>query len=221
MYNYNNMNYIPNNSNYNTEMYPNYNWNKTITGQNLPNNNYNYTKSETYASNQKYATNGIYTNNQNYNINPNLNVQGTSNNELINKLNKEAGNNMNFNKPNYIQNVNPNDLYEVYTGFIRGNMFKDLYNSYKISKPYEVKPINKQAEMLTYIYAYSFATHDLNLYLDTHPNDTNMLNLFKTFTKELDKITKDYEREYGPIYVNSTERTPWSWNESPWPWENE
>lgn len=221
MYNYNNMNYIPNNSNYNTGIYQNYNWNEVANSQTAPNNNYNYTKSNATANNQNINQNEAYTNNQNYNINKNINNQEMPSNELINKLNKEAGNNMNFNKPNYIQNINLTDLYEVYTGFIRGNMFKDLYNSYKISKPYEVKPINKQAEMLTYIYAYSFAAHDLNLYLDTHPNDANMLNLFKTFTKELNNITKSYEKEYGPIYVNSAERTPWSWNESPWPWEND
>ncbi len=219
MYNYNNMNYIPNDLNYNTKIYSNYNWNRNVNSGNIS--NYNNIKNKPYINNHSFATKGTYVNNQNYNLNQNINKQEISDNKLINKLNKEAGNNMNFNKPNYIQNISPNDLYEVYTGFIRGNMFKDLYNSYKISKPYEVKPLNKQAEMFTYIYAYSFAAHDLNLYLDTHPNDTNILNIFKVFTQELDKITTSYEKEFGPIYVNNAERIPWSWNESPWPWEND
>lgn len=174
---------------------------------------YNYNNMNYIPNNFNYNAN-IYQSNNNQTNSPN-------NKELINKLNKQAGNNMNFNKPNYVQNINQNDLYEVYAGFIRGNMFKDLYNSYKETKPYEVKPINKQAEMLTYIYAYSFATLDLNLYLDTHPYDVNILNIYKTLTNELNKIQTNYEQEYGPIYVNNAEKKPWTWNNSPWPWEND
>ena len=41
------------------------------------------------------------------------------------------------------------DLYDPYEGFIRGNMYKNLYDPYKINSPYEIKPMNEQAEMLT------------------------------------------------------------------------
>ena len=94
------------------------------------------------------------------------------NRNLTAMKNTVAGaNNNNFNKCNYIQQVNPNDLYGAYAGFIRGNMYPDLYNQYKISRPFEIEPMNEQAELLTYVDAYCFGAHDINLYLDTHPND--------------------------------------------------
>lgn len=47
--------------------------------------------------------------------------------ELSKKLSKQAGDNMNFNKCGYDGKSNPNQLYDVYNGFIRGNMFPGLY----------------------------------------------------------------------------------------------
>ena len=44
-----------------------------------------------------------------------------------------------------------NKLYEPYQGFIRGNLFENLYDPYKVNGPYEIKPMNEQAELLTYI----------------------------------------------------------------------
>ena len=139
-------------------------------------------------------------------------------NKLSEKLKKQAGDNMNFNKCNYQQNTS--SLYDAYDGFIRGNMFADLFNTYKINKPYDIKPSNEQAELLTYIDAYCFAAHDLNLYLDTHPNDTEAFNIFKKYIDDANNIISQYEQKYGPLLVGSS-TYPWAWNNSPWPWENE
>lgn len=140
--------------------------------------------------------------------------------KLAQKLSSQAGDNMNFNVSNYKQNPNLNNMYDVYNGFIRGNMFKDLYNTYKISRPYDINPLNEQAEMLTYIDAYCFAAHDLNLYLDTHPDDKEMIKLFQDYTNEANNIIKEYESKYGPLFVDSS-TYPWTWNDSPWPWEKD
>ena len=139
---------------------------------------------------------------------------------LIRKLEKQAGDNMTFNKCGYNGNADPNKLYDVYNGYIRGNMFPELFNQYKISRPYDIKPMNNQAELLTKLNAYCFASHDLNLYLDTHPNDREMINLFKEFTQDSKIATEEYENKYGPILVDSSLTYPWAWNDSPWPWEN-
>lgn len=140
--------------------------------------------------------------------------------KLANKLKSQAGDNMNFNKCNYTPKANPNDLYDVYNGFIRGNMFPDLYNTYKIPRPYDVKPMNEQAELLTYIDAYCFAAHDLNLYLDNNPNDRQMIELFNQYTSEANNAINEYEQKYGPLFVDGSTTYPWAWNDSPWPWEN-
>ena len=58
--------------------------------------------------------------------------------------------NNNYNQPNYKNTLNAN-IYDPYQGFIRGNMFPDLYNTYKLNKPVEIMPKNEQAELLTYI----------------------------------------------------------------------
>lgn len=131
-------------------------------------------------------------------------------------------NNNNFNKSNYIQQVAPTDLFDAYAGFIRGNMFPDLYNQYKISRPFDIEPMNEQAQMLTYVDAYCFGAHDINLYLDTHPNDRAMIELYNQYRKEYENALEQYEKRFGPITVDSesTLAYPWSWNNCPWPWEN-
>ncbi len=140
--------------------------------------------------------------------------------QLKQKLAKQAGDNMNFNKGNYNQQINPNEVYDIYGGFIRGNMFPDLYNQYKNNKPFEIEPMNEQAELLTYLDAYSFAAHDLNLYLDNNPNDRDMINLFKEYATKANQIQKEYEQKFGPLFVDASTTYPWAWNDSPWPWEN-
>ncbi|MBR2857732.1 spore coat protein CotJB [bacterium] len=99
-------------------------------------------------------------------------------------------------------------------------MFPDLYNTYKISKPFDIRPLNEQAEILTYIDAYCFAAHELNLYLDNNPNDREAIELFKRYTEESNEAIKEYESKYGPLFVDASKTYPWAWNNSPWPWEN-
>lgn len=111
-----------------------------------------------------------------------------------------------------------NELYNPYDGFIRGNLFEDLYSPYKV-KPYDIKPSNDQANLLTYIDSLSFACHDLNLYLDIFSGDKNIIDLYNQYSEEAKKLLDTYEKSYGPLMVSNLESYPWSWNKSPWPWE--
>ena len=140
--------------------------------------------------------------------------------KLINKLKKQAGDNMTFNMCGFNGITSPDKVFDIYNGFIRGNMFPELYNQYKISKPFEIKPMNEQAELLTKVDAYCFAAHDLNLYLDTHPDDKDMIKLFKELSDDSMRAKMEYENKFGPLFVDSSSSYPWAWNESPWPWEN-
>lgn len=137
-------------------------------------------------------------------------------------VNNNPYKNMNFNNPNFTPRYQPSDLYDAYDGFIRGNMFPELYNQYKIAKPFDIEPMNEQAQMLTYVDALTFAAHDLNLYLDNFPDDKQMIELYNQYRVEADRAIKQYESSYGPLFVNSeaTAKYPWTWNNSPWPWEN-
>ena len=119
------------------------------------------------------------------------------------------------------KNVQNIDLYEPYEGLIRGNMFKNLYAPYKLKQPYEIKPMNQQAEMLTYIDALCFACVDLSLYLDTHPNDKESIEKFNKYRSEKEDLVRRYENQFGPLTLDSDSFNtyPWVWNDRPWPWE--
>lgn len=114
---------------------------------------------------------------------------------------------------------NMNELYEPYQGFVRGNMFVKSYDNY--GKVYDVKPMNEQAELLTYIDIYDFVMMDLDLYLDVHPNDTNIISLYNNIKKEKGNVVRKYEECYGPLTLDGDglNGTPWGWTVYPWPWE--
>ena len=114
------------------------------------------------------------------------------------------------------------DLYDPYEGFIRGNMYKNLYDPYKINSPYEIKPMNEQAEMLTYIDALCFACIDLGLYLDVFPNNKDAINLFNKYNSQKKILMDKYQEKFGPLTLDSDALNayPWAWNERPWPWDN-
>ena len=135
----------------------------------------------------------------------------------MNMYNKDKINNYNSYKED-----KSNKLYDSYNGLIRGNLFKNLYVPYESKEPYEIRPMNEQAKMLTNIDALKFAMIDLNLYLDINPDDKELINLFNKYRKEHEDLMKQYENMYGPITLNSDSLNtyPWSWINMPWPWEN-
>jgi spore coat protein JB len=144
-------------------------------------------------------------------------------NQYLNSLDYYNYVNNNYNQPTFTDNnVDAKALYDPYQGFIRGNMFKELYNTYKISSPINLEPKNEQEEMLMYLDSLSFAAHDINLYLDIYQNDKDMVEAFKNYRKEANQVKEQYEKKYGPLFVNSDANTayPWVWDNSPWPWEN-
>lgn len=132
-------------------------------------------------------------------------------------------------QPNMLPNMNQQNMgntktniYSPYEGFIRGNMFKNLYDPYKMDKPFQIQPMNEQAEMLTNIDSLGFAMIDLNLYLDVFPDDKSALELFNQYRQQKNDLVKQYENKYGPIVLSSDALNmyPWAWDNRPWPWEN-
>lgn len=131
-------------------------------------------------------------------------------------------NNMNY--PPNIQNQynqNINQTTDPRVGFIRGNLFTNQYDPYKNYLPVEPIPQNEQQSLLYQIMQYKFALKDLNLYLDTNPQDRNMLNLYNKYLTIEQQMCNKYEEIYGPLttnYLNQKNQT-WIWNNNPWPWE--
>lgn len=123
-----------------------------------------------------------------------------------------------FQIPNNFQNQN---LFSPKEGFERGNLFANLYSEYKNYKPIPITPKNEQEKRLLEIQTLSFAAHELNLYLDLHPEDESMVRLFNDYRRQKEELVKKYEEDYGPLTVGSEsmEDTTYKWINAPWPWE--
>ena len=112
-----------------------------------------------------------------------------------------------------------NTLYSLDEGFLKGNLFKNLYDPYK---NYEIKKIipRTEEELLEYnIYKLCFAINDLNLYLDINPNDKEMYELFKKYVEQYKKYLHEYEMKHHVIELTDDTLGKYTWVNNPWPWE--
>ena len=150
---------------------------------------------------------------------PNMNL---INNMLVpNDMNNLTNNMPDNNNLNNMINNNQK-LAGPYEGFIKGNLFNNLYNQYKSYRPTRLSPNNEQAELLLNVNQTTFAAHELKLYLDVYPNDTNMINLYNEYQKIASEQIKAYERKYGPLLADSpSANNSFSWEAYSWPWETE
>lgn len=133
-------------------------------------------------------------------------------------VNKNSYNDVDIN----IDSINfnrDNSLYSPMEGLNKGNMFKNIYSKYK-NNIYKLRVNSKKDELLYNIQMYSFAMKDMNLYLDIHPDDKNILNNFHDYRKKYEVLKKQYESEYGPLCMSNTLNTEkWTWVSNPWPWD--
>lgn len=135
---------------------------------------------------------------------------------ITNKVNMDMDIDMNMDT----NNTNP-ELTDLKEGFLKGNLFKDLYNPYKNYKYGMLSPSSEKEQLLYNILMYKFALNDLNIYLDNYPNDIKCINLYNKYLAEETKLIDQYEKKYGPLTTDSKylgENT-WKWIKSPWPWE--
>lgn len=117
--------------------------------------------------------------------------------------------------------INQNKFVSPQEGFLRGNMEAGTYIPYK-NMTYLRPQVNNQREQDLYkLQEMAFAAHDINLYLDTHPNDSNAVRLYNEYNKQEKMLNDAYERKYGPVDLSDNEglsMTPWAWIKEPWPW---
>ena len=150
----------------------------------------------------------------------NMFMNGNNQNQKMNmktNMDKNMNTSMNHN-----MNTTNQNLATPYEGFIRGNLFNNLYEQYKNYRPRRLAPNNEQAELLLNVNQMSFAAHEIRLYLDVHPNDTKMINLYNQYQQQANNAIRTYEQKYGPILQNSlSEENNFSWEAYAWPWEME
>lgn len=76
--------------------------------------------------------------------------------------------------------------------------------------------------LLKRIQEVEFTALELNLYLNTHPDDVNALEQFSRMHTELCNLKRQYEEQYGPLLnygFGLNKGNTWLWALQPWPWE--
>lgn len=71
------------------------------------------------------------------------------------------------------------------------------------------------------IAAYDFALIEMNLYLDTHPDDGGAMELLNAYRRKREELVDAYESRYGTYVVtpSDVQGERWSWVDDPWPWD--
>ena len=79
--------------------------------------------------------------------------------------------------------------------------------------------MNEREMLMRQIMEYSFAAHEWNLYLDTHPDSKMAIEYFKNMSKKAMELKKRYAEKFGRITVSDVNSdTEWTWVTEPWPW---
>lgn len=112
------------------------------------------------------------------------------------------------------QTENPTQ-YEPRKALVRGTMFPGLDLPFMGMVNKSEKPVTP----LTEIQTLAFAIQELALYLDTHRDDHEALELYRKFQKLYDEGCAQYERECGPLTHMSLVEGEYKWINDPWPWE--
>ena len=106
-------------------------------------------------------------------------------------------------------------MYNPRTALIRGTLFTGL------DLPF-MGMINKNERKVTplsQLQTIAFAIQELALYLDTHRDDTEALELYRSFQKMYAQESKEYEAKCGPLTHKSLTTGQYQWLDDPWPWE--
>ncbi len=81
---------------------------------------------------------------------------------------------------------------------------------------------NTECEMMRKIQETEFSIVDLNLFLDTHPDSKEALELYTKLCATLKSLKADYVSKYGPLCAkDSVNKAPFQWVETgrKWPWQ--
>lgn len=106
--------------------------------------------------------------------------------------------------------------YEARKGLVRGTMFPGL------DLPFMgmVNKNERNVTPMTELQALGFAIQELALYLDTHRNDREALEIYRTYQQMYQKMREEYVQNCGPLnHMSPTEAENYQWLDDPWPWE--
>lgn len=106
--------------------------------------------------------------------------------------------------------------YDARKGLIRGTMFQALDLPFMGKVNNKLHPVTAMTEMQ----ALDFAIQDLALYLDTHREDHEALEMYYRYQQLYKKACENYEKMHGPIdHADDRSSKNYEWLHDPWPWE--
>lgn len=106
-------------------------------------------------------------------------------------------------------------VYEARKGLVRGTLFPGLDLPFMGMINKDEQPVTPLTELQTL----AFAVNELALYLDTHRDDKEALELYRAYQKMYAEGKKQYENECGPLNHTSISGGQYKWLDDPWPWE--
>ncbi|MCM1387612.1 MAG: spore coat protein CotJB [Bacillus sp. (in: Bacteria)] len=80
----------------------------------------------------------------------------------------------------------------------------------------------EREKLLHQIDLMGFVIVEMNLYLDTHPDDVEAVEYLKHYTHMKNQAMREYAAKYEPLTVcmaNSSPVKEWIWATLPMPWE--
>lgn len=106
--------------------------------------------------------------------------------------------------------------YEARRALIRGTLFPGL------DLPFMgmVNTKEKSDTPMHELQALAFAIQELALYLDTHREDREALELYRAYQDLYDKGARAFAKQFGPLnHSQETTGDKYQWLENPWPWD--
>ena len=100
------------------------------------------------------------------------------------------------------------NIYPVQTAILRGTLYPELDKPMKCAADPTGCAAPDGGQMT------AFAAWEVRLYLNTHPNDANALQLYHQLCQQAAK--PNYACTFVPF-----NGTRWNWLDDPWPWECE
>ena len=113
------------------------------------------------------------------------------------------------------QRENP-PRYDARKGIVRGTMYPGL------DLPFMGMVNNRELANtpLSDLQTLAFALQDLALYLDTHRDDKQALQLYRDYQQIYHKGMMEYGERYGQLtHANPGKSNDYDWLDDPWPWE--
>lgn len=112
------------------------------------------------------------------------------------------------------QRENP-PRYEARKGMVRGTMYPGL------DLPFMGMVNNRELAVtpLSELQVLGFALQDLALYLDTHRDDKEALEVYRAYQNIYHKGMMEYNEQSPLTHAMPTDAKQYAWLDDPWPWE--